>query len=195
MDLMALKAPPRLEELTKKLRQAVAKDPDWWLAHIQKAKPGEPLPYDARLGLTKEEYKEFLRLGQNMTLTKAKAAKVRVKRDGGRVVLSFGEDLPGFKEVVLDLTADTVTTPFGVTTERSRIRASEGQKATGPWDGIQWKLEKAEEDPARITAVKFALGKLKGSGRGLLYYDVKQVGEKAKTVFSYVLQYDLKPSR
>lgn len=192
MDVMELKAPPRLEELTKKLRRAVAKEPDWWLAHLKKAKPGEPLPYDARLGLTKEEYGEYLRLARKMTLTKVKTAKVQVKRAGGRVVLSFGEDLPGFKEVILDLKADTVTTPFGVMTERSRIRASGGQKATGPWDGIQWKFARSEEEPPRLTLVTFALGKLKGSGRGILYYDVKQGGEKSRTGFSYVLQYGLK---
>jgi hypothetical protein len=195
IDVMELKAPPRLEALNKKLQQAVAKDPDWWLAHVQKAKPGEPLPYDARLGLTKEEHGEYLSLTKKITLTKVKAAKVRVQRDGQRIVLSFGDDLPGLKEMVLDLKADTVTTPFGVATERSRIRASEGQRATGPWDGIQWKLEKVEEEPASATSVKFALGKLKESGRGILYFDVKQISEKSRTVLYYLLQYDLKPSR
>jgi hypothetical protein len=192
---MELKAPPRLEELMKRLQEAAAKDPDWWLAHIQKAKKGEPLPYDERLGLTKAEYEEMSDLDKKMTLGKVKTAKVRVSREGQRSVLSFGDELPGLKEVVLDLKADTVTTSFGVTTDRSEIKASEGQKATGPWDGIQWKLQKFEEQPMRATSVKFALGKLKESGRGILYYDVKQIGEKSKNVFYYVLVYDLKQTR
>lgn len=195
VDVMQVQAPPRLAEFARKLQQAAAKNPDWWRAHVQKAKPGEPLPYDARLGLTKKEYEEFLSLSSKMTLMKVKVAKVGVKRDGPRITLNFGDDLPGMKEVVLDLKAGTVTTPFGVAADRSRILASERQKATGPWDGIQWKLEKVDKEPAGGVVVNFALGKLKESGRGILYYDVRQVGEKSMTRVSYVLQYDLKPSR
>jgi len=69
MDVMELKAPPRLEELAAKLQQTVAKDPEWWLAHVRKAKPGEPIPYDARLGLSKEEFDEFLSLAKFRELT------------------------------------------------------------------------------------------------------------------------------
>jgi len=193
VDVMELKAPPRLDALTKKLQEAAAKDPDWLLAHTRKAKPGEPLPYDPRLGLTRDEYDEYLSLAKELKLTKVRAATARVKRDGQRVVLSFGDDLPGLKEIALDLKADEVATPFGVAADRSRVRASEGQKATGPWDGIQWK--KVEEKPSSATAVTFALGKLKDSGRGMLYYDVKHVEEESKAVFYYVLLYDLKTAR
>jgi len=194
VDVMELRAPLRLEELTKKLQQAVANDPDWWRGHVQRARPGEPLPYDARLGLTQKEYTEYLSLAEKITLTKVRVAKVEVKRDGERIVLSFGDDLPGLREAVLDLKADTVTTPFGITTNRKRIRASEGQKVTGSWDGLQWKLEEIEEEPARVTSVKFALGRMKESGRGILYYDVKQISEKLRTEFYHILQYDLQTS-
>jgi hypothetical protein len=194
VDVMERKVPPRMMELTKKLEDAIGKDPDWWLAHLRKAKPGEPVSYDPRLGVTKKEYEEYIALRKKITLTKVRTAKVRVQRGGQRIMLSFGEDLPAMKEVVLDLKADTVRTPFGVTTERSRIKASDGQTATGPWDGIQWRLEKVEKEPATRTSVSFAVGKLKDSGRGILIYEVRRVAEKSKTGASYILQYDLKKS-
>jgi hypothetical protein len=107
VDVMERKVPPRMEGLTKKLQQAIAKDPDWWLAHLRKGKPGEPVPYDPRLGFTKEEHEEYIALRKKITLTKVKTAKVRVQRGGQRIVLRFGEDFPAMREVVLDLKADT----------------------------------------------------------------------------------------
>ena len=56
-------------------------------------------------------------------------------------------------------------------------------------------METIEKEPARITNGKFALGKLKDFGRGMLYYDVTRADEKSRTVFHYMLQYDLKPTR
>lgn len=56
-------------------------------------------------------------------------------------------------------------------------------------------MEKVEEGPIRGTVVKFALGKLKQNGRGILYYDVKEVTEKSKLRIDHVLLYDLKAPR
>jgi hypothetical protein len=191
VDVMELRAPPRLMELTKKLQQAAAKDPQWWLTHTKTAMPGEPLPYDARSGFTKEEYREFLSLGSKLTLVKVNTINVKVKRDQHRITLTFGEDLPGLEEVVLDTKADTVTTPLGIAAARSLIKASEAQKATGPWNGIQWQLERAEKEPVCNTVVRLALGKLKDSGRGMIYYDVKEITEESRTRRFHILQYEI----
>jgi hypothetical protein len=181
--------------LTKKLQEAAAKDPDWWQAHVKKAKPGEPLPYDPKMGLTKEEYKEYLDLGNTLGLTKLKTVMVRVKQDGTRVTLTFGDGLPGLKEAVINLKDDTVVTPYGVATSRSVIKASPGQKATGPWDGIQWNLEDVNLATAKGTIVKFAIGRLKDTERGIIYYDVKQITDDSRIALHYVLFYDSKAAR
>lgn len=195
VDVMELRAPARMVELTKKMQEAVAKDPDWWRSHLAKAKPGEPLSYDVRTGWTKSEYEDFLSLRSKMTVVKVNTAKVRVKRDEHQVVISFGEQLSEFGEVVLDTKSDTVTTPFGVAGTRIQISATEKQQATGPWEGIQWKLERVDEESGISTLIKFSLGKLKDNGRGILVYDAKQIGEKSKSSVFHLLQYELKAIR
>lgn len=195
VDVMQLVHPPRMEELTKKLAAAIAKNPEWWASHVKKAKPGEPVEYDVRLGVTQAEFTEYLALTKKGVYKKVAAAKVEVKRDGDRVVLSFGDQLPNLKTLELDLKADVVTTPFGVASNKTQIVASDGQTATGPWDGVQWKVAKVEEKPARSTSMQIALGKLKESGRGILYYNLSQVSDQSRVNARYVLQYDLKGHR
>ncbi len=195
VDVMQITYPPGMEELTKKLAQAIAKNPDWWAEHVKKAKPGEPVAYDARLGLSQDEFTEYLALSKKAAYKKANTAKLNVKRTGERVVLTFDEQLPNLKPIELNLKADVVVTTYGTAASRSQITASEGQTATGPWDGVQWKLVNVEEKPARRTSIQFALGKLKESGRGIIVYNVSQVGEQARLNVRYVFQYDLKRDR
>jgi hypothetical protein len=194
VDVMELKPPARLAELTKQLQEAAKANPQWWLRMVKKAKPGEPLPYDPKMGLTKEEYAEFLRLGNEMVLNKARTATLRLTRKEDRLTFEGGKDLPELNGVELDLKMNSVRTPFGIADQRSRITASDSQKATGPWDGIQWRLEKPDLQPDSLTTAKFALGRQKSNGRGILYYDVRQVGG-AKRRVSYFLYYDLNPRK
>jgi hypothetical protein len=191
---MQLTFPPRMEELSKKLARAIAKNPDWWADHLKKAKPGEPVAYDVRLGLTKEEYEEYLSLVKKAVFKKVQTGKLNVKH-GERVVLNGDDHLPNFKDIELDLKADAVITPYGTAAERSQITASDSQRASGPWDGVQWKLQKDEREPARSTSVLFALGKLKESGRGVLYYRVMQTSEQPPLNIYYFLEYDLRRDR
>ena len=58
---MTMRYTDRANELMLKLQAAVATNQDWFLEHVKRAKPGEPLEYDPRLGLTKEAYAEYLR--------------------------------------------------------------------------------------------------------------------------------------
>ena len=54
--------PPEIDKYVAKVETAARKDPKWFREFSGQAKPGVPLPYDERLGLTKEEYAEYLAL-------------------------------------------------------------------------------------------------------------------------------------
>lgn len=193
LDLMQMAPtnPKRFLELSRMLAQAIAKDPAWWDAHLKKANPGEPVAYDARLGVTREEFDEYLQLVKEQSYKKSKSIEVKVKRDASRVVLNFGDQVPELGEVELDLKADTVKTAYGVATRAADIAANEGQRATGPWNGFQWKLQNVDDESDRRTSVQFAIGVLKNSGRGIVYYKASRVGGNSPVSFSHVLQYDI----
>jgi hypothetical protein len=54
--------PPEIEKYISKVEAAARKNPEWFKEFSATAKPGEPLPYDEKLGLTKEEYDDYLAL-------------------------------------------------------------------------------------------------------------------------------------
>jgi hypothetical protein len=194
-DVMDVVGSQRFLELSKRVQVAAAKNRDWWVEQVQKTPPGEPIPYDPRIGLTEVEYREYLRSAQDMTLAKVGTSVVRVARVGSRVLLRFEDELPGMEQLLLDLEANTATTPFGVARDVGRIEASEEQRVTGPWNGIQWKLEDSGDPTQGSTLVKLALGALVQSGRGLLYYDARQISPSSKVDHRHILIYDLRPTK
>lgn len=194
VDIMQLAYPRRFVELSIKLKRGVAENPEWWINAVETAPRGEPVPYDPRLGLTRDEYDEYLAVGKRATLSKVKSTSLRVTRAGNRFTFDGGKDLPDLTGVELDLTSDIVRTSFGIARQRSAIEASEGQTWTGPWGGTEWTLEKPGAELGSGTFVHFALGKLTKTGRGILYYEVKQGnGQTAKSLL-VVLYYDLNAS-
>ena len=55
--------PPReIDKFVAKVEAAARKDPKWFREFSAKSKPGIPLPFDQRLGLTQQEYAEYLAL-------------------------------------------------------------------------------------------------------------------------------------
>lgn len=188
VDVMQVVVPPRLEELNNKILSAVSQDLGWWLNHLRNAPPGEVLPYDARLGLSKEEFDEYQTL--SMTLRKVTTAKIRIERDGSRIMFDGDEILGDLKDVELDIETGSVRTPFGEASKRYDVTASDGQRITGPWDGISWNLRPGLESTAESGQVEivFAIGRLAENARGILYYRVKA---PSKLLVLTVLQYDL----
>jgi hypothetical protein len=179
--------PERFAELSKKLQGGLKENPGAFVGGVLKAKSGEPIAYDPRLGLTEEEYREFLELAQNLKFEKLGSLTLKVACTDNGVKLDGGEFLPELSKITFMLMEQHVQTPFGKCMNAAEVHASDGQKATGAWSGVQWKLEQLLP-PSDVT---LSLGKLKGSGRGLLIYRVRGFeGLKPKSIL-YVLIYDL----
>jgi hypothetical protein len=179
--------PERFAELSKKLQAGIKENPGTFLGELLTAKPGEPIAYDPRLGLTKEEFEEYLRLGRDLKFEKVASVKLKVHRTDDAVQLDGGDLLPELKRITIKPNDKQVRTPFGDCSKPTEVRASDGQKATGRWNGMQWKMEKLLP-PTDVTVM---LGKLEESGRGLLIYRARGFdGRKPKSIL-YVLTYEL----
>lgn len=174
-QVMELGAPPRMTELSSRLQAAARRDPAWWTAHVQAARPGEPLAWDARLGLTEPEYREFLSLTDSMRIRPVAPVDLHVSAAPGGWRVEGGTSLPELEGIVIDTVAWEVQTPLGKATMVKAITANDNQRATGPWDGVQWqRADSSIVQTGSGTAITFALGRLRDSGRVLLYYDGKQ---------------------
>ena len=194
VEVMQIGSSPRMIELTEKLQAAISKDPSWWQEHVSKAEPGKELPYDSRMGLTQSEYAELKVLSKQMRLNKLADASLEIsKNDQGIFLLNGGSSLPELTGIEIDLALNKVKTPFGILEDSKEIQPEKDQTVTGPWGGMQWKLEKQGSSPGSGTIVKLALGKRVDDGRGILYYDVKSVTPgKTPVRISRILLYHLK---
>lgn len=181
VDVMQVMPSPRTAELALKLQEAVKQNREWWLSHVAKAAPGQPVSWDEKLGLTREEYAEFLAESANVSLVKTGEGTIELLRSSdGRITIRAAAPLADLDGIVIDTRADRVETPFGETTAKSEIKASDEQKATGPWNGEQWELGIAGAAAGTGTQVRFALGRLVESGRGILYYHALEVTADGK---------------
>ena len=181
-EVMELAAPPRMAELSSRLQAAVRRDPAWWTAHVQAARPGEPLAYDTRLGLTEAEYREFLALGDSLRIRPVAPVELQFTAAPGGWRLEGGTSLPELQGIVIDTLTWELQTPLGKATAVKVITANTNQQATGPWDGVQWqRTDTSIVTTGSGTAITFALGRLRDSGRVLLYYDAKQAAGGALT--------------
>ncbi|MCA9005273.1 MAG: hypothetical protein KDA70_08355 [Planctomycetaceae bacterium] len=190
VDVMGLAVPKRAEEIGQKFKQALAKDPDWFLEHSKNKKPGEPLPHDERMGISKEEYEEFLKLSQKTTMRKLNEAPLIITQKEADVFeLDGGSELSDLTGIVMDLKQDQVQSPFGTLAERSIINAPEST-ALGAWNGVQWKGNLTDADGVTGSVAKLAIGKIKKSGRCVIYYDVRKITSGEKIHISHILNYD-----
>jgi hypothetical protein len=186
-DVEVMGFPERFAELSKKFQAGIKENPGTFLGEVLTAKPGEPIAYDPRIGLTKEEFDEYLRLARDLKFVKLASIKLKVRRTDDAIQLDGGDLLPELKRITIKLNDKQMRTPFGNCTKPTEVRASDGQKATGRWNGLQWKMEKLLPP----TEVSVMLGKLEDSGRGLLIYRARGFdGLKPKSVL-YVLKYEL----
>jgi hypothetical protein len=197
VSVMDVAAPPRAQALMARLQAAVRQHPQWWLEYTREhARPGEPLPYHAKFGLPEAEYREMLALLNQLQLAEVGTAELVIRAEGeNRFVLDGGTGLPDLTGIVVDLEHGRVETPFGHTSTRNPVPASEEQRATGPWSGMSWKHEALTDGGRSGTLINFNLGRLQESGRGILYYDAKRVVDGTmQNRATRILTYDL-PAR
>ena len=204
VDVMAMAAPERCQELSAKFKAGVSLHPEWWLDYVKKGEPGQPLAYHPNFGMTEAEYEEMSQCITEMRLEKIAEAKLGVKSDGpDRYILDGGEKLPSLSGIVIDLQTQVVETPFGLCRTWSRIEASSSQRVTGPWEGYQWTAEEGVSDLQQAKGVddvmsadaffaKFSLGRFQSEpARGLLRYKVTRLHSGEKEDKEFILRYTI----
>jgi hypothetical protein len=194
-DVMELGAPPRMQELTQRIREAAARNPEWFEEHVAKATPGEPLPYDPRLGVSEAEYREYLQLIKTaLTMVKVKETRLRFRQQAEGVYTVEAAGMPDLAGITIELKKDRVRTPFGVLGPGTTIENRDDNGPTGPWTGTQWALEQQSSENS-ATVAKLAVGRLSRDGRGILYYTAREIaGGKLVRRADAIIFYALVPS-
>jgi hypothetical protein len=187
-EILQILAPPRMAALTAKVQNAAKADPEWWRAHLARGTPGQPLPYDARMGMTESEYRELLASTDSLVMRPSGTATIEIEETTTGWRLGSGTTVPELRGVEVDTVAGVARTSFGVLGTRSSVAPSDAQRATGRWAGVQWRREEISPDGRTGVSARLAVGRLEASGQTLLFLDGKHVidGQASPRVLTMV---------
>jgi hypothetical protein len=165
--------PPEIDKYVAKVETAARKDPKWFREFSGQSKPGLPLPYDERLGLTKEEYAEYLTLWNKREFKPSEEVMLLLRQSaaGAWSITSTGKasSISTLRYIDKD---DLFRSPNGELKRIDDIKA-DSASILGEWGGHEWKFE--EETSLGKTKENIALGRFADNKYGLIVYRVQEL--------------------
>lgn len=183
--------PKEIDRYVAKVESAARKDTKWFREYTKQSKPGVPLPYDERLGLTKEEYAEYVALW-NKREFKPMAETMLLLRQGnvGIWSLTATGDASAVSTLRYDAKQDVFRSPNGDLKRIDDIKADESS-VLGAWTGQEWKFE--EETSLGKTKENVAFGRFADNKYGLIVYRVLELSTEGTRLLdkSLVIRFPL----
>jgi hypothetical protein len=175
-EIVVVVPPPELDKYIAKVEAAARKDPEWFREHAKTGKPGVPLPFDERLGLTKEEYDEYLKFWRKREFKGIEAVPIRLTTGSdGRWNINIGGAAQAISTLKYDPAGDLFRSPNG---ELKRIEdvSADANSTLGAWSGQEWKFE--EKTGLGTTKENIALGKTGDKKFGLVVYRLQEISDQ-----------------
>ncbi|MEN9975784.1 MAG: hypothetical protein RLZZ282_1790 [Verrucomicrobiota bacterium] len=165
--------PKEIDKYVAKVEAAARKDPKWFREFSGQSKPGMPLPYDPRLGLTKEEYNEYLALWNKREFKSAEDVMLLLRQSaGGSWSITSTGGASSISTLRYYPKDDAFRSPNGALKRIEDIKA-ESTSILGEWSGHEWKFE--EETGLGKTKENMALGRFADSPFGMVVYRVQEL--------------------
>lgn len=165
--------PSEIDKFVAKVETAARKDPKWFREFSANAKPGVPLPYDERLGLTKEEYNEYLTLWNKREFKPMEEVMLLLRKSGKDTwTLTATGVASTLSTLRYTPETDTFRSPNGDLKRIDDIKA-DASSILGEWTGKEWKFE--EETSLGKTKENVAFGKFAGNKFGLIVYRAQEL--------------------
>jgi len=165
--------PPEMDKYVAKVESASRKNLEWFREYSREAKPGLPLPYDDRLGLTKEEYEDYLGLWakREFKSTEDVTLLLREGTDGSWVITGTGK-ASTLSTLRYFPKEDVFRSPNGEMTRIPDIK-SDPQSILGAWGGREWRFE--EETSLGKTKENIAVGSYVDGTHGLIVHRLQEL--------------------
>jgi hypothetical protein len=170
--------PEEISKYIKKVEEAARKDSKWFAEFSAAAKPGLPLPYDERLGLTKTEYDEYIVLWNKREFRPMEEVMLMLRQSAGEtwsVTATGGAST--FSTLRYSANSDSFRSPNGELKRIEDIKA-ESTSILGEWTGMEWKFE--EETGLGKIKENFALGRFADKKYGLVVYRAQELSSEGR---------------
>ncbi len=183
--------PPEIEKYISKVEASARKNPEWFKEFSKTSKPGLPLPYHENLGLTKEEYDEYLALWNKREFKSMEEVMLILRKTFGDTwSLTASGEAGAISTLRYDPETDIFRSPNGELKRIDDINA-DASSILGEWTGKEWKFE--EETGLGKTKENFAMGKMGKTGFGLVIYRAQEISTEGSRLLdkSIVIRFAL----
>lgn len=195
-EVVVIIPPDEIQKYIDTVEASAKADPVWFEEYSKDSKPGIPLPFHDKLGLSKDEYADYLKLWDAREMEPVPQGELIVrleKTDKGDWMVRVtgkGSDITTMR---YDEEKDTFTSINGTLARIEDIKADK-RSILGEWVGKEWKLE--QDDGFGITKENLAVGKLTDGSYGLLVYRLQEVSTSGRRLFekSMVIRFAVKRS-
>lgn len=177
--------PVGMDKFLAKVEAAAKQDPAWFKQFSKDAKPGTPLPYHEKLGLTQEEHAEYLKLWAKREFRSQAKVLLQLKevKDGEWSITATGPGNPisTLRYVVKE---DVMKSPNGALKRIEDVKADE-QSLLGGWAGHEWRFQ--EETSLANIKENFAIGQTTDKKYCYLVYRVQEVSSQGTPLYDRVV--------
>lgn len=183
--------PPEIDKFIAKVETAARKDPKWFSEYTKAAKPGAPLPFHENLGLTKEEYDEYLAMWAKREFKATSEIMLVLRETMGKTwTITASGEASTISTLRYDPKKDVILSPNGELKRIDDIKADPGS-ILGAWSGHEWKFE--EETGLGKVKENFAIGRYEGKEYGLVVYRVQEISSEGSRLLdkSLVIRFQL----
>ncbi|MFM2171123.1 MAG: hypothetical protein RI957_1352 [Verrucomicrobiota bacterium] len=140
-EIVVVMPPPDIEKYISKVEQAAQKDPQWFTEYSKNTNPGIPLPFHEKLGITKQEYDEYLALWAKRELKPAQEISLLLRKGSDGRWNIIGSDaaavLSSLRYAAQD---DNWKSTNGIMSRLDDINA-DANSILGAWTGKEWRFE------------------------------------------------------
>lgn len=183
--------PKEIDKYVAKVETAARKDTKWFREFSKQTKPGIPLPFDERLGLTKEEYAEYIALWDKRQFKPVEEVMLVLRQSsGGTWSITGTGGASTVSTLRYDGKTDIFRSPNGELKRIDDIKA-DPSSILGAWTGHEWKFE--EETSLGKTKENIAVGKFADNKFGLVVYRVQELSTEGTRLLdkSLVIRFPL----
>ncbi len=140
-EVGAIVPPKEINKYIAKVQAAAKVDPEWHAEYAKKAKPGIPLPWHDKLGLTKEEYEDYLKLWDQRKFQAVQQVVIRLEepKPGEWMIRVSGVGMP-ISLLRYYPETDMIKSTNGELKRIEDIDAGE-RSILGAWQGKEWRFE------------------------------------------------------
>ncbi|MEI7909712.1 MAG: hypothetical protein WCK77_08770 [Verrucomicrobiota bacterium] len=172
--------PPEIDKYVAKVEAAARLDTKWFKEYSAQAKPGVPLPFHEKLGLTKEEYDEYIKLWAKREFKSVEDVNLLLRETlGGAWIIAATGSASNLSNLRYDEKSDVFRSPNGELKRIENIKA-DADSILGAWSGSEWRFE--EETSLGKTKENIAIGSFEGNKYGLVVYRFQEVSSEGTRI-------------